>query len=398
MRKIIPSYKDMFKKNYLYLFMIYFVFFFMNGPLEQSLVLLFQNMGFNEVFYGIFLSLNNAVGIFLPSAVAILTIKFKFKRVTIIGLLISITGGILLGIISGPWPAVICALILFSGRAFFNFSFGSIVNISIPANERAKYFVVRDLFLFGGISAGLLAGSRIISRINIGWLYISFSIGLAFALFLVLFYAGRIDNAGDTKDAEKTKRKLRLSHIKKDKVMLTFVLVQCLKQIYGTTTAFVPLLAMQLGLDAGNVLSIIGIVTFCNSILSVFLAHLSDATGRKKLFILDIIIDIIPCLLYAFTSSVLFFCIGLAVSTIKDAFAPISFAYLYDCLDDDKTVTMIGLIDSASNAVGLFIPALMGLLWSISYRSVFIIGAAACLLAAILSAINLPAKNIEMTK
>jgi len=180
--------------------------------------------------------------------------------------------------------------------------------------------------------------------------------------------------------------------------ILTFVLVQCLKQIYGTTTAFVPLLAMQLGLDAGNVLSIIGIVTFCNSILSVFLAHLSDATGRKKLFILDIIIDIIPCLLYAFTSSVLFFCIGLAVSTIKDAFAPISFAYLYDCLDDDKTVTMIGLIDSASNAVGLFIPALMGLLWSISYRSVFIIGAAACLLAAILSAINLPAKNIEMTK
>jgi len=218
LRKIIPSYKDMFKKNYLYLFMIYFVFFFMNGPLEQSLVLLFQNMGFNEVFYGIFLSLNNAVGIFLPSAVAILTIKFKFKRVTIIGLLISITGGILLGIISDPWPAVICALILFSGRAFFNFSFGSIVNISIPANERAKYFVVRDLFLFGGISAGLLAGSRIISRINIGWLYISFSIGLAFALFLVLFYTGRIDNAGDTKDAEKTKRKLRLSHIKKDKV------------------------------------------------------------------------------------------------------------------------------------------------------------------------------------
>ena len=59
-------------------------------------------------------------------------------------------------------------------------------------------------------------------------------------------------------------------------------------------------LGVKIGVDYDSILKLLSFVTFVNVILSFFLAYYSNEKGKKNLFILDIVIDIIPCMLFAF--------------------------------------------------------------------------------------------------
>lgn len=387
MKGIVQSYKKFLNRRNLYLFLIYFCFFFFNGPLEQSLSLFFDSRGFSTFLYGVFLSCSNGMGIVLPAIVAFLTINYNYRLITSVGLLISMVSGILLCRSESFLAAIVFALLLYSARSFFNFSFGSAVTAFIPAEDRAQYFVIRDIFLYGGISLGLFWGSYIIDKLNIDIMYFVFSLGISISVVqIIVFY-----KKGQNTDASVSKKhtSFRLSNLK-NKTILSLISIQCLKLIYGTTGAFVPLLGVRIGIDYDRILKLLSFVTFANTILSFFLAYHSNEKGKKNLFILDILIDMIPCFLFAFTKSMVVYTIGIIISSIKDALAPISFAYLYDCLEQDTTVAVIGVIESTSNAVGIIAPILIGAMWQFSYRIVFILGATACFLAALIGILNLP--------
>ncbi len=172
--QVFSFYKDTINKRNMSLFCVYFLFFFFNGPLEQSISLFFDSKGISTSTYGIFLALNNGIDITLPALVAYLTVKVNYKFVTTTGLMITIVSGLLLGLSSGGWMIISLALLMFMGRSFFNFSFGSVVTASLPAKSRSNYFVIRDLFLYGGISLGLFIASGIIQKFNISYVYIFF--------------------------------------------------------------------------------------------------------------------------------------------------------------------------------------------------------------------------------
>ncbi len=192
----------------------------------------------------------------------------------------------------------------------------------------------------------------------------------------------------------RTKAIFRISFLK-NKIVCSLILVQCLKMIYGSCIVFVPLLGTRIGINYNKILTVFAIVGIANMVVSFVLSYISNEKGKKKFFIADIAFDIIPCLLFAISDHFVTYILGVAVSTIKDAFAPISFAYLYECLDEDTTVTMLGMIESASNALGIIVPVLVGLLWEYSYRSVFLLGALACGLAMLISMKNLPDIRIQ---
>ena len=384
-------YKDTINKRTIYLFCTYFLFFFFHGPLEQSIALFFDSKGVSTSTYGIFLALNNGIDIILPALVAYFTVKMNYKFVTTAGLMLAVISGSLLGWSSSDWGIICLALLMFTGRSFFNFSFGSVVTANLPAKSRANYFVIRDLFLYGGISLGLFAASMVIQKANISYMYIIFSTGLICVVWFILF-----DQTASisTTNEDLTKTVFKLSFLK-NKTVCSLILVQCLKMIYGSCIVFVPLLGTRIGINYNKILTIFAVVGIINMVASFILSYISNEKGKKNFYIADIAIDIIPCLLFAISDHFIIYILGIAVSSIKDAFSPISFAYLYECLDEDTTITMIGMIESASNILGIIVPVLIGFLWEYSYRSVFLLGAMACGLAVFISIKNLPDIRIQ---
>lgn len=387
MKGILQSYRKSLDRRNLRLFFVYFCFFFFNGPLEQSLPLFFDSRGYSTFLYGVFLSCSNGIGIILPAMVAFLTINFNYRIITSVGLLISMVSGILLCRSESSLLVIVLTLLLCSGRSFFNFSFGSAVTTLIPSEDRAQYFVIRDIFLFGGISLGLFLGSYIIDRLSIDIMYLLFSLGMSISIVQIIIFYKKGKNTDASISGKDTS--FKLSNLK-NKTVFSLIIIQCLKLVYGTTVEFVPLLGVKIGVDYDSILKLLSFVTFVNVILSFFLAYYSNGKGKKNLFILDIVIDIIPCMLFAFTKSIVVYMIGLVISSIKDALAPLSFAYLYDCLDQDMTVAVVGLIESTSNVVGIIAPILIGAMWQFSYRIVFVLGAIACFLATLIGILNLP--------
>lgn len=383
---VFTVYKNTINKRNIFLFCIYFLFFFFNGPLEQSIALYFDFKGVSTAIYGIFLALNNGIDIILPTAIAYFTIKSNYKLVTTAGLLLTIISGILIGIASGNLVIVCLALIMFMGRSFFNFSFGSVVTANLPSKNRANYFVIRDLFLYSGISIGLFVASIIIAKANISYVYILFSIGLISVVCLILF-----DKSIDLSDKRERQSKapFKFSFLK-NKTVFSLILIQCLKMIYGSCIVFVPLLGTKLGINYNKILTTFALVGVVNVLVSFVFSYISNEKGKKGFYIVDIAIDIIPCLLFAISDHFIIYILGIVVSTIKDAFAPISFAYLYECLDENTTITMLGIIESASNILGILVPIIVGMLWEYSYRSVFLLGAVACGIAVIIGVKNLP--------
>lgn len=389
------SYQTLFSKGFILLYCIYFTFFLPNDVFERSIPLLFEYYNFPESVYGLLLSVNNAISIFLPTIVAGLSLRFGGKILGIIGLTIALIAAFLLGSFQNSILfAIVVSVLLFSGRTFFNSSFGNEVNQFIPDSKRAKYFVIRDIFLFGGVSVGLFLGGLFIKQSNIATFYRLFSFVYLFAIFFISrFYSHIEKNPTAEQDFNRINSKTKKADYRallKNKTVIAFILINALTSIYGVSCSFIPLLGTKLGLDIGNVLSMLGFISVINTLFSLIFAHITDNLGRKFFYIFDIAFDTLPALIFAFTQNIYLYIFGLILSMVKDAFAPISFAYFFDCFDDNNSSLVLGFISSVGSAFNLVVPIFVSFLWANSHKYVFFLGAFCNVVAALLAAFMLP--------
>lgn len=387
------SYQQLFSKSFILLYCIYFTFFLSDGIFEQSIPLLFEYYNFPEHVYGFLLSLNNAISVFLPTIVATLSFKFGAKFIGVIGILFALIASFFLGFFQNSIIlSIVFAIILYSGRTFFNFSFGNDINQYVSDSKRAKYFVIRDIFLYGGISIGLFLGGYFIKRSDIAVFYKLFCFAYLFTIFFIYkFYFNIEKNSMLNNNDENLKiKKINYFALLKDKTICAFILINILTSIYGVSCSFVPLLGTKLGLDIGNVISMLGFISVINTFFSLIFAHITDNFGRKSFYIFDIAFDALPALLFAFTQNIYLYVLGLVLSMIKDAFAPISFAYFFDCFNNSESSIVLGFISSVGSAVNLIVPIFVSFLWSSSYKYVFILGAFCNIIAALVATFMLP--------
>ena len=75
-------------------------------------------------------------------------------------------------------------VVLACARTGFNYSLGNDINYEIEDDHRGKYFAVRDLFLYGGISLGLFLGGQLVKVIGVSGMYAA--AGLLYVLPLVM--------------------------------------------------------------------------------------------------------------------------------------------------------------------------------------------------------------------
>ncbi len=394
------QYRSVVDRRYIVIYAIYFSFFLFIGPLEDILPLLFEAKGFGKATFGVFLSFHNGINIFLPGIIAYLASKFSSYKISLVAMLLSLVGALLIGCLPGNnFYLFLFAILLIAGRTVFNFSLGNSINYVLPEETRGKYFALRDLFLFGACAVGLFFGGAYIARYNISSFYKAAGIGFLIPFWIILKNNKLLQSSKNnriTKDSLSTWGSIKLTkkeiigEIFRDRKVQAFIFIQIGTMIYSSAMRFLPLLGTDLGISVPMIMTMFGAITVVNSIIGLFLAHFSDTLGRKWLYIFDIGFDVLPAMVFAFTRSITIFIFGVILTMIKDIFAPISFAYFFDCFPEEKGIMIQGILSSVGNALNLLAPLFVGFLWVISPGYVFLLGAVGNGIAAVVAALMLP--------
>ena len=401
MKSILQSYKGMFRKKYVKIYLLYMLFFLVDGPVQNMLPVLLEEKGQPARYYGYLLALINACCVVVPGLVSILSVKYNAYRVAAVAMIAAIVTGCMAFGVNQTYLLIAVLVVLACARTGFNYSLGNDINYEIEDEHRGKYFAVRDLFLYGGISLGLFLGGLFVKRVGVSGMYAA--AGLLYVLPLVMLLIVRWE-CGAGKDGQKTdsdaeeEAEERVSwrvfrRIAGDKKFWSYMIVKFFANIYGVAMEYLPLYALTIGISVSNVMSIFSFMTLFNAVGALFVSHMGDLKGRKWFYVFDIGFDALPAMIFLLSQNVPLFVFGIILSMVKDVFASVSFAYFYDVFDDHNGTIILGIVESFSSAVGIIMPVVIGWVWEVSPQLVFGIGAVGCLLSAGVAAVFLPNKK-----
>lgn len=379
------------------------LFFMVDGPVQNMLPVLLEEKGQPARYYGYLLALINACCVVVPGLAGILSVKFSAYRVAAVAMTAAIVTGCMACGVNQAYLLVAVLTVLACARTGFNYSLGNDINYEIADEHRGKYFAVRDLFLYGGISLGLFLGGQLVKIVRVNGMYAA--AGLLYVLPLIMIFVvwrecgarkdeQETDSAADAED--ETKERVSWSVFRRiagDKKFWSYMIVKFFANIYGVAMEYLPLYALTIGISVTNVMSIFSFMTLFNAVGALFVSHLGDLKGRKWFYVFDIGFDALPAIIFLMSHNVIIFVIGIILSMVKDVFASVSFAYFYDVFDDHNGTIILGIVESFSSAVGIIMPVAIGWVWEFSPQLVFGIGAAGCLLSAGVAAVFLPNKN-----
>lgn len=394
---LLKSYKRVAGEKYIRIYLIYFSYFIFSGPLEQLLSVALVQKGYDEAVYGLLLSVLNLIHIVLPGVVGIIATLKNSYHIAMFSMILCLVSSIGIGCSDGIITLVFMALLV-CARTIYNYSLGNSINYVIEEENRGKYFALRDLFLFGSISLGMMLSSVYLKEFDIDSLYVR--TGILFVIpfvFIASFYSYQrkrsLACAKKQEEKDENKRKytkamlVRLIH---DKRFAAYLLIEFCTSIYAVSMNFLPLYGLKIGISVSEIMALFGSVTIINAVIGVVIGHFSDISGRKWYYVIDLGFDMIPAVMYATTGNRSVFVAAILISMLKDILAPISYAYFYDCFSDEDGTMVLGVVSSVSNALGLVIPLFVSLLWTYSPRMVFLIGGLGSVTAAVIAAVMLP--------
>ncbi len=93
MKSILQSYKGMFRKKYVKIYLLYMLFFMVDGPVQNMLPVLLEEKGQPARYYGYLLALINACCVVVPGLVSILSVKYNAYRVAAVAMIAAIVTG-----------------------------------------------------------------------------------------------------------------------------------------------------------------------------------------------------------------------------------------------------------------------------------------------------------------
>ena len=291
MKSILQSYKGMFRKKYIKIYLLYMLFFMVDGPVQNMLPVLLEEKGQPARYYGYLLALINACCVVVPGLVSILSVRYSAYRVAAAAMIAAIFTGCMVFGVNQTYLLIAVLVVLACARTGFNYSLGNDINYEIEDDHRGKYFAVRDLFLYGGISLGLFLGGQLVKVIGVSGMYAA--AGLLYVLPLVMIVIVYRE-CGTRKDGQKTdsgndaeeETEERVSwsvfrRIAGDKKFWSYMIVKFFANIYGVAMEYLPLYALTIGISVSNVMSIFSFMTLFNAVGALFVSHLGDLKGRK---------------------------------------------------------------------------------------------------------------------
>lgn len=377
-------------QKYKMIYFIYFLFFLANGPMEKFISYFYFEY-FSTVEYGYFLSLNNIVNIMLPTIVATLAYNRGAKKINTVGILISVLSGVLIAFL-GKYNVVlliVSSIALLASRTVFNNSIGNCINFSIDEKMLDKFFSVRDLFLFSGISLGTIISSIIIQ-------YFGYSISFfLFSMILLssIYFFRRVDINEKVNAEEKSKTDIKkIMQLLKNKVVICLTIIYVSSGLYANAFDFVGEIGMNLGIKASYILSFLGVMEIVNAIVAVLLTSNHTFHKRKNILLFDVAFDVVPALIFAFTNNMYLFFIALFFSSIKDVLSPITFSYTISCFEEEDGFIALGILGSISSLISVVFPVFMGYFIVDNSKEIFLVSTVFILISTVCAKILLPEK------
>lgn len=381
-------------KKYSLIYFLYFCVFLSLGGLDKVIALYFDGLENGAVYYGFLLTTMSLVEIALPTIANRLTVKIGSKKTTYIYYASAIVIALIFYFLNLGYVLSIAAFVFIcGGRTIFNFSVGDEINFSIENSEKGKYFAGRDLFLYLGVSLSLLLAGFISN--NKGPKFAILVLSVLLVLPCLVIRSLKLEQQ-NTKGEQKKRVKASLRSIFRHKEFVAFLGISILGSIYFSCIAFVPFLAVEVGLNYSEILASFAGLTMINAILAFFVGGVADKKNKKVFFIIDVASDFIPALIFAFTRNTTIFFIALVFSSIKDIFAPTTFAYKYEVFgmfDDEDSKFAIAALESITCAFTFIMPSVMGVLWNCFGNKVFIVSMITIVLSVILAVFFLPSTS-----
>lgn len=378
-------------KSYNSIYLIYFFFFVSSGPLQNILSFFYFNY-FSGMEWGIFLSINNFVSVFIPTLTVSLCLNKDIFKVASFGVIISSLGGVLIGLFGSNNLVLLYlgSLFLFSGRIVFNNSYGNYINYKISNLNLGSFLAMRDIYLYGGISLGSLICGMFIKYFGYNVMFLLISFGFIFVL--IMLNRNEKGNSVNTVNSGNSSInvKEKFKYLFNNKIILVISFIYFTGAFYSSSYNFVGKIGLDLGVSASTLISFSGIIVLINAFLSLIISSSINPKKRKYFFVFDIFFDAFPAFIFAISKNPNLFMFAYFLSLIKDVLSPISFAYIISCFSDQEGMLALGLLGSISSLMNIIFPSLIGFLWDKYFTQILIISAILCILTSILSFFAMP--------
>ncbi|PSQ16314.1 hypothetical protein BRD00_11545 [Halobacteriales archaeon QS_8_69_26] len=157
----------------------------------------------------------------------------------------------------------------------------------------------------------------------------------------------------------------------------------------GMTVFLLPVLAVDLGIGAGEFLFLFSGSFAVSAPLSVLGGVAADRFDRKYLYVGNFLAETLMLAAFAVASSVPLFVVGTALYVVQTTFEPAVATFFFDSFDEDVAGTAWGITGTASKAAGVAAPVGGAVLYELDPAFAFAAGAV-LLAGATLVALTLP--------
>lgn len=378
-------------KTYAVILLLYFAFFLANGGMENNIPFVFDARKMSGASYGIFWSIINVLEVILPLVIVFLNQKFSPSSINIIFLILAVVSCFVIGFAGNNKFVFTALLMIYLVRIVFNFSVGNEINLAVPSEKRSEYFAVRDIFLYGAIAVSTYVSGKIIEHTRIEYVYVMLSTGFVIAGICTFRVRHIVSSENRPEETPKLSDYLRqMKSIIRNRIFLALLVIQIASVVYSVTLKFVPLLAVDKGISIAVFLKYTSVFTIVNCVGSLILAYAVKGDNKKAVYIFDIAFDILSALFFVISKNPLVFLAGYGISLLKDMFAPVSFGYMYHCIEKlgrpEDAPVVLGLLSTISNVANICIPILVGIYWKQCFVPILFVSAG-CLFVAVLAGI-----------
>ncbi|HEU4963221.1 MAG TPA: MFS transporter [Bacilli bacterium] len=347
-----------------------FCYFFAFDAFDSVLALYGKELGQSAFFIGSVLGVGNALRMVLAVPMGHLGDAYGRKWFAL-GILL-VLGAALLGLsaVTRPVAVFALALVVVVSRTPFNVMLNPMLAYAVSSEQRGRAFGVRDVFLYGGSTAGVcLAGLWVVYGYRALFLVLGCLILLAVPLALGLRDARerrkeqREAEAEASASREKKSWRAAFAELRRHRVVTVFAVVLFLCSLAGGSLMLVALKGQRIGIPVDAILYTVAGSNLLAVLLSYLGGRMTDAFDRRLLFMGSLAVTMTFYLSLCVAQSYIGFAVAMLLQAVMLVFAPVLSVYFFEFFPEEIAGKAFGVMTTFGLIGESFSTLLAGALW-----------------------------------